>query len=217
MLDLLLAIIATVCVIGLVMLIAPVRLRVVAKPEESTVEIRYLFLRIRRNLMTGMQQVAIGRWVVQSGIPSGVKPPRKKKPEEEKEEGPEKPVRERAQLIWNSRPMLRRTVLIVARLVGRLLRSLHLERADVAVELGLGDPARTGMATGVFYATRASVAMLIPKLTVTLAPDFYQTRFAFESDIRLRVIPVEPIYHVVRALGTLPWRGLWKLKNAWTS
>jgi hypothetical protein len=119
--------------------------------------------------------------------------------------------------LWSSRLVLRHAFLVVVRFVGRVLRSFRLESADVKVTLGFGNPAHTGVATGAFHATRSAVRRRYPRLHLSLQPDFQRSIKEAEGEIVYRIIPMEPIVHLLRALGTLPWRGLWKFKRAWSS
>jgi hypothetical protein len=107
--------------------------------------------------------------------------------------------------------------LIVVRLVGRLLRSWRFQEGHLEMVIGLGDPARTGMATGLFYAVQPALRQRLPRFGISLIPDFHQPTMRVEGDLTLRLLPIEPLRHLVYSLGTLPWRGLWKLRKAWTT
>jgi hypothetical protein len=124
----------------------------------------------------------------------------------------------RIRLLWSYRLILRRTVFVAARLVGRLWRSWRLESGRLQIVFGSKDPALTGLASGLFWAMRPTLHQQWPMLAIDWQPIFapaVETTLRVEATLVYRVIPVEPSWAVARALGTLPWRGLIRLKKAW--
>jgi hypothetical protein len=120
-------------------------------------------------------------------------------------------------MIWAHRPVWGRVLRVILRMVWRILRSWTVEEARADVRFGLGDPAYTGMATGYVHAFWPTIGTFLPRWTVSFLPDFNRAMFALNADIRLRLIPVVPIWHFVHAVGSLPWGGLWKMRRAWSS
>jgi hypothetical protein len=204
-------------VIILVPLLAPVRIRMTVTPEASRVRTQWMLQYVEYQFPERVQVFGFWRWVLYQR-PLRLRKPRKKKPRVEKKE-PEKDVAlsTRARVAWYYRVIIRRTLLIAVRFVGRVLRSFHLQEARMAMTIGLSDPARTGMLTGLWYAVQPAVRQRFRRVKLTLTPDFNRSIMRVDGFIKLRLIPVEPVFHLARVLGTLPWRGLWKLKKAWSS
>lgn len=123
----------------------------------------------------------------------------------------------RFRLLMDTRPLLRRVLIVAARLMGRLLRAWRLEEGHLALTVGTGNPAHTGILTGYFQAMLAVITRDRKNLTVEWNPDFHRAVFEMSARLTLRIIPIRPVFAVLRALGSLPWLGLWKLKRAWAS
>jgi hypothetical protein len=213
-----LIVLAGLAVLTLVVLVAPVRIRASFAPGTAVMRVRYLIFFSEYDVKTRVRtRGVLGRVISRRG-PRPPKPPKPKKPKRERKPPEERPrLRERGQLLWSSRLVLRRAFLVVMRLVGRILRSFRLESADINLTMGLANPAHTGMATGLFHATQPAVRRRFPRLRLSLHPDFQRPIKKAEGEIVYRIIPMEPVAHLLRALGTLPWRGLWKFKKAWSS
>lgn len=209
-----LLIIAAICVaVTMLLLLWPVRVRLSAGPSAGWVEVRYFLWWMRRDVLTGQRELRI----------AGIRMP-KRKPRPPKPKGVKRPVakpkvevtvRDRVRTVWAHRPVIRRVTVILARLVGRIIRSWHMDYAHLSLVYGLGDPGRTGMLTGFLFASRPAVLAFLPKWRIGLHPNFEQAQFVAELDMSMRLIPLEPVVHIARAVGTLPWRGVWKLKTAW--
>lgn len=123
----------------------------------------------------------------------------------------------RFRLLRDTQPMLRRVLIVTARLMGRLLRAWRLEEGHLALTVGTGNPAHTGILTGYFQAMLAVITRGRKNLTVEWNPDFHRAVFEMSARLTLRIIPIRPVFAVVRALGSMPWFGLWKLKRTWAS
>lgn len=209
-----LGIIIAICVAAtMLLLLWPVRVRVHAGDKTGWMEVRYFIWSIRRDVVSGTRETRI------AGIRLPARKPRPPKPRREKptvrKPKVEIPWQDRARTAWAHRPVIRRVIVVLARLVGRLIRSWHLERGRLSLAYGLGDPGQTGMLTGFLFASRPALLALLPKWRIGLQPNFEQAQFAAELDMSLRLIPIQPVIHIGKALGTLPWRGVWKLKTAW--
>lgn len=204
-------------VIILVPLLAPVRIRMSVSPEMSRVRTQWMLQFVEYRFPERIQAFGFAKHVFFERKLVRRKPRKKKPPTEEKKPKKHVPVSVRARVAWYYRSVLHKTLVVVLRFVGRLLRSFHLQEGHVAFTMGLGDPARTGMMTGLWYAVIPSVRRRFRRVNVSLTPDFNQSIMRVDGLFTLRLIPIEPLWHLLRALGTLPWRGLWKLKKAWSS
>ncbi len=222
MLDVLLIIAAVVVFLGIVMLVWPLRIRFQMWPGRAQLDVRYVLIHIHLNFRTGDSAVRFAGLTVASGT-SDEKKPEEEKPKDVKKKGPS--IRERlmkvgpsergkGRILWEHRPLLRRVLIQMARLVGRLIRSWRLDHAKLAFVMGLDNPASTGVAAGCIYAALPSLQMSLPRWQIAFVPEFTRAHVAVDADIALRLIPLEPLYQILRTLGTLPWRGLWKLKTA---
>jgi len=144
--------------------------------------------------------------------------PRERAPQQHRRRAPN--VLSRARLLWVHRVVVLRTVRVVARLIGRLAGSLHLESGRLDIYFRSPDPAVTGAATGAFWATCASRKRRWHRLDLSWNPDFTpgstRTELSLEGAFTWRIIPVEPLAAVLRALGSMPWRRLYRLKRAWS-
>jgi len=209
-----LLIIAAICVaVTMLLLLWPVRVRLYAGPTAGWIEVRYLLWWMRRDVLTGQRELRFAGIRLPERKPGPPKPKRA-------EPGVKKPkvdvtVQDRIRTAWAQRPVIRRVTVVLARLVGRMIRSWHLDYGHLSLAYGLGDPGSTGMLTGLLYASRPAVLAFLPKWRIGLHPNFAETQFAAELDMSMRLIPVRPVIYMVKALGTLPWRGVWKLKTAW--
>lgn len=228
MLDVLLIIAAVIVFLGIVMLLWPLRVRFQVWPGRAQLNIRYLLMHMQMNFLTGASTVRFAGLTVASGMadekePKEEKPKADEKPKAEKKKGPS--IRERLQkvgpserekgrILWEHRPLLRRVLIKMAKLVGRLIRAWRLDHAKLVLVMGLDNPASTGIAAGCIYAALPSLQMSLPRWQIAFVPEFTQAHVAVDADIALRLIPLEPLYQIIRTLGTLPWRGLWKLKAA---
>ncbi|MBD3298569.1 MAG: DUF2953 domain-containing protein [candidate division Zixibacteria bacterium] len=224
MLDVLLIIAAVIVFLGIVLLLWPLRVRFQMWPGRGQIDIRYVLIHVHLNFLTGDSAVRFAGLKIASGIEE--KKPKEeapKEPKEEKEKGPS--IRERLQkvgpaerekgrILWEHRPLLRRVLIHMAKLVGRLIRAWRLDHAKLALVMGLDNPASTGIAAGCIYAALPSLQMSLPRWRIAFVPEFTRAHVAVDADIALRLIPLEPLYQIIRTLGTLPWRGLWKLKAA---
>jgi hypothetical protein len=204
-------------VIILVPLLAPVRVQVVFTPERSRIRTQWMLQYVEYQFPERVQVFGFWRWVLYRRPLRPRRPREKKPPVKEKKPKKHVPISTRARIAWYYRVIVRRTLLIAVRFVGRVLRSFHLQEGRVAMTMGLSDPAHTGMMTGLWFAVQPAVRQRFRRVDLTLTPDFNRSIMRVDGFFKLRMIPVEPIFHLVRALGTLPWRGLWKLKKAWSS
>lgn len=205
-------------VIILVPLLAPVRIRLTFTPEGSRIRTQWMLQFVEYRFPERVQVFGFARheFFRRTLLP---RRKRKKPPVAEAEKEPKKrvPIGVRARVAWQFRMTLRRTFRVALRFVGRILRSFHLQEGRVAMTVGLSDPARTGMMTGLWFAVQPALRQRFRRVKVTLTPDFNRSIMRVDGLFRFRLIPVEPVWHFVRALGTLPWRGLWKLRKAWQS
>jgi hypothetical protein len=204
-------------VIILIPLLAPVHIRVVFTPERSRLRTEWMLQFVEYQFPERVQVFGFWKYVLYQRALGPPRPRKKRPPVKEKKPEKHVPLRTRARVAWYYRPVIRRTLLIAVRFMGRVLRSFHLQEGRVAMTVGLSDPARTGMLTGLWFAVQPAVRQRLRRVNVSLTPDFNRPIMRVDGFFRLRLIPVEPVYHLVRALGTLPWRGLWKLRKAWSS
>jgi len=203
-------------VIILVPLLAPVRIRMSFADGKSRVRMQWMLQFVEYRYPERTQAFGFaGHVFYEKRIVRRRKP---KKPTVKKAK-PKKavPISVRSRVAWYYRVVLRKTLIVLLRFVGRLLRSFRMREGWVAMTVGLSDPARTGMMTGLWFALQPALRRRFGRVKVTLTPDFNQSIMRVDGLFKLRMIPVEPLWHLVRALGTLPWRGLWKLRKAWSS
>ena len=206
-------------------LLAPVRVRLLLAPDRKQISLLYLGFEItwdqraRRTdlLFFGLQFGSHTRH-------SPISPEIAASPVSERDErvpasqnaSPSFPRRVR--LLWSSRLTLRRATVVLARLLGRLWRSWRLESGRVNLVLGLSDPALTGFATGLFWTLRPVIRRRWPMLAVNCTPVFDPgagSAFGANVDLVYRIVPFEPIWALVRAVSSLPWRSLVRLRRAW--
>jgi hypothetical protein len=198
----------------LVCLLAPIRVRLTTGPEGGMVRVRYLWLRREYQVAPFAERLGeFGLHRLESlrdfAMPRG---------------GTDRATKADAQrreadwtAMWINRGVWRRVVHVLLRMIGRILRSWTVEEARLAVAFGLGDPAYTGMATGYAHAFWPTIGTFLPRWKVSFHPDFDSAVFALDADIRLRLIPIAPLWRILQALGSLPWSGLWKMRKAWSS
>ena len=201
----------------LVPLLAPVRIRVVFTPGGTRIRTRWMMQFVEYHLPERVQLFGIGKYVLFRRTLGPSRPPLEEPTIEPATARKRIGIGARTRAAWHYRPVLRRSLLVVLRLVGRLLRSFHFQEGRVMMTVGSGDPARTGMLTGMYYALQPALRRRFPRLHLSLTPDFNQLIMSVEGYFKWRLIPIEPVFHLMRALGTLPWRGLWKLRKAWSS
>ena len=213
-----------ILVFVLLLLVAPVRLRVLWGELEKSFSIRYMGLSVefdyacrcrRIRLLNGI--IAASPWPVTSK--AAPRSGRGKSHHATPGGGVGGPARirrfaARIHLLWSFRVTLRRAFLTILRFLGRVVRAWQVERAEVRMMAGLGDPARTGMATGWFYSAWSVLRHQFPRLQIYWDPCFDRRVLRVHAEIVLRIRPVEVVYHATRALAALPWRGLWKLRSA---
>ncbi len=122
---------------------------------------------------------------------------RVKKPEEAKKPGKRKRRDFRSLLYYIALGRIRGVVPAFARLVRRIVGSLHVRQLDADLRFGLDDPADTGMVYGVLWPALVLPASFSPA-TLRLEPVF--TGPAFEADLqgRVRVFPAEMVTNVLR-------------------
>jgi len=196
-----------------VAVLSPVRLRFTTI---GGVRVAVSWFGLTVTVIGGQRIVSILGWQV-SSTPIGAvreKGARPKKP------GLKKPVRTLSQRIESARqnrPVLLKITRVALRLAGRLLRAWRLERGRIAMAVGTGDPATTGMAIGYLYAARGMILRRWPQLEWELRGTFDRATFHGEADLVWRVIPLTPLIHVARAVATLPWRGIWRMRRTRTA
>jgi len=146
--------------------------------------------------------------------------------ERRRELPPEHPTRRardafsRARLLWMHRVGVLRMLRVAARLLGRLWRAMHFESGHLDMSFRSPNPATTGAATGAFWAMRAFWIQRWPRMNLNWQPGFApgteRVQMTLEGTLTWRIIPVEPLMAVLRALGGVPWRRLYRLKRAWS-
>jgi hypothetical protein len=210
------AISAGIVLIGLVLLLSPFRLRGQYSDGGGLFAVRYLGVEVSFQLPAGIWTVrllGLRLWTGRS-VPSRDGKPRvrrKPKPKTRLDLG------RRVALLRSHSPVVRRASLTLGRLLGRLAAAWHLEDGYVELTLGTGNPAHTGMMAGYAQAIRHGLRRLWPLIRVDFTPVFNERVVRFQAGLMLRIIPLRPVYDIMRAVGSLPWRGLWKLKRAWVS
>lgn len=219
MLDVLLIIAASAVLLGILLLLWPLRVALQVWPGRARVEIRYFLIGLTMDFLAGESKLRF------AGVMVATSKAKEREPKEKKEKtplsellkrlrhpGPDQQRRRR--ILWAHRPLLRRVTIDIIRMLGRILRAFRMDHGKLALVLGLGDPAKTGFAAGCIYAALPTLQMAMPRWQVTFVPEFTRAQVAVDADIALRLIPLEPLYQIIRTLGTLPWRGLWKLRAA---
>ncbi|GAB4316278.1 MAG: hypothetical protein Kow0074_04260 [Candidatus Zixiibacteriota bacterium] len=217
--DVLLTITAVFVLLGIMLVLWPLRVRLQVWPGRARFEIRYFLLGLTMDFLAGESKIRL------AGVTVATSKVRERVPKEKKEKtplsdllkrlrhpGPERLRRRR--VLWAHRPLLRRVTIDVVKLVGRILRAFRMDHGKLALVLGLGNPAKTGIAAGCIYAALPSLQMGLPRWQITFVPEFTRAQMALDADIALRLIPLKPLYEIMRTLGTLPWRRLWKLRAA---
>ncbi|MBI3872826.1 MAG: DUF2953 domain-containing protein [candidate division Zixibacteria bacterium] len=124
---------------------------------------------------------------------------------------------QRFSAMWQFRGVLRRTLRLCLRFVGRFWRAWKLESGQLMLTVGLSSPAQTGIATGVFYAMKPTLSREWPKLRVDWRPDFTRKAVEIDGNVTFRIIPLRPIWAAIRLAAALPWRGLRQFRKAYAS
>lgn len=102
---------------------------------------------------------------------------------------------------------------VVARFLRRCRRWIEVRQVRGRAQVGLGDPADTGMAIGILQPLVAAVGEL-PRVDLQLSPDFGAARFEAQLQAGVRVVlvgMVPPAIAFVSSPETL--RTLWRLRS----
>ncbi len=210
-----------IVVLGLLILLlaAPIRLRLRWNGEQKTFSIHYLVVAFELDFAHQCRRICLMSWVVSAKPWSAPEPHRDDpkgngSPKRSTPLGKRTPSRslKKLNLLWRSRSSLRRALLVIVRLAARLVRSWHLERGDIRITAGLGDPARTGVATGCFYSLLPILRNHIPGLHIGWQPCFDRAVWEVEAHIVLRALPGRLVYHGIQAVASWPWRELRRLR-----
>jgi hypothetical protein len=213
-----------VLVSALLLLVIPLRLRVQWGESEKSFSIRYLALSVEFDCVRKCRRIRLLDWIIAVNpwpvtSEAARRPGRGELPDSSRvgDVGGMRRFLARVNLLWGFRVTLRRATLVILRFLGRVVRVWHVERADVRMVVGFGDPARTGMATGWFYSIWSILRPQFRHARVDWCPCFERQVLRVHADIILRVLPVQLVYHATAALAMLPWRGLWKLRSSMRS
>ncbi|HWO56625.1 MAG TPA: DUF2953 domain-containing protein [bacterium] len=118
-------------------------------------------------------------------------------------------------VLRENRDTLSRTAHVTLLFLRRLWRSWRLESGHVMVALGTGDPAATGMAHGMISALAGVLASRWPQVRLESHPDFEDAAFESHGRLVFRFRLLDPAWHFLRYMVTLPWRGLARIKRQW--
>ncbi|MHA7879646.1 MAG: DUF2953 domain-containing protein [Saccharospirillum sp.] len=103
----------------------------------------------------------------------------------------------------------------VITLIRRLLSSIEIQRLNLQARLGLGDAADTGR----LWAFIGPLSVLLAQTKaarVSIEPDFHEARLDFNSDGRIRVVPLKLVWLVLGfALSRTTYRA-WRAIKAGT-
>lgn len=93
-----------------------------------------------------------------------------------------------------------------------VLRAIHPQQLGLRLRLGLGDPADTGRLWAL-VGPLAAVAQALPHAEVRVEPEFLKPALEFETQGRLRVVPLQVLALVAAFVLSPPsiraWRTLW--------
>lgn len=87
------------------------------------------------------------------------------------------------------------------RALGRMIRKVHVERIEIDGDLGLGDPAGTGVLFG--WLMPLIHALPSPRFRFDLRPDFAAARVSVRAEAAFRLIPAA----LLPPLAALLWAG----------
>jgi hypothetical protein len=189
-------ILGILAVLAIVVLVAPVRL--IGIWEATRVEVWLSFLGLRGRIWNrnfAEPSVAKKRKATERHAPEQIDP---------------------LQLIGvlrENRDTLSRTAHVTLLFLRRLWGSWRLESGQVAVALGTGDPAGTGMAHGMMSALAGVLASRWPQVQLESHPDFEGAAFESHGRLVFRIRLLDPAWHFLRYMVTLPWRGLLRMKR----
>jgi len=136
-------------------------------------------------------------------------PPEEEKKEEKKEGAEEKKTKAE----WN----LDRVVKVInlfldalphfEKIFQAVIRSVNLERFWLYIRFGLDSPVDTAQIAGIFWSI-ASVINVIPRVSVNMSPEFFQTKLngSFELEFRIRLFWI--VFEGIRAFTKKPVRSL---------
>jgi hypothetical protein len=99
------------------------------------------------------------------------------------------------------------------RFLASLWHAIRKDHVNVAVRLGLGDPADTGRLWGLIGPC-AGLLQRVPEMAVSVEPDFQDAVFDLDSSGALRVVPLNVLLIIVGlAVSPTFWRGIRVLRR----
>lgn len=93
------------------------------------------------------------------------------------------------------------------------LKSIHLEKFSLNLNLGFYSPVDTAMFSGIFWSISA-ILNVIPPINLSVTPDFQKSKFdgSLELMLKLKLYPI--VAAVIKALTKKPvWKLLWSLRK----
>ncbi len=144
--------------------------------------------------------------LIQRDIPSEEEEEKKEEKKEKERKFDIKKLIKSIKLFWEALDHLKP-------IITAFLRSLTLEKFSLNLNLGFGSPVDTAMTSGYFWSL-ASVANLIPPVSLSLVPDFQKERIdgSVELNIKLKLFWI--VVESIKAFTKKPVRELfWSLRD----
>ena len=132
-------------------------------------------------------------------------------PTEKKEKKEE--VKEKSQSEWNLDRIVKVFKLFLdalphfEKIIMAVVRSIDLERLWLDLKFGLDSPVDTAQVIGIFWSV-ASVVNLMPRVSVNMSPEFFQTKFDSTLELEFKIRLFWIVFEALRAFTKKPVRSL---------
>jgi hypothetical protein len=134
-------------------------------------------------------------------------------PPEKEEEKKEKVEKKETKSEWNIDRIVKVFNLFLdalphfEKIIMAVVRSIDLERLWLDLKFGLDSPVDTAQIIGIFWSV-ASVVNLMPRVSVNMSPEFFQTKFDSTLELEFKIRLFWIVFEALRAFTKKPVRSL---------
>ena len=134
-------------------------------------------------------------------------------PPEKEEEKKEKVEKKETKSEWNLDRIVKVFNLFLdalphfEKIIMAVVRSIDLERLWLDLKFGLDSPVDTAQVIGIFWSV-ASVVNLMPRVSVNMSPEFFQTKFDSTLELEFKIRLFWIVFEALRAFTKKPVRSL---------
>jgi hypothetical protein len=198
-----------VAILGLICLVAPVRLRLTFSDKTRALALSWLAMDVEGNLKEKVFRVdLLHQRIIARKFKKPGKDVKKTEGEESEAKGEVDKEKKKSKLraldLWMKKELLARVIRIAFGFILDLLRAIRWDELSLELDVATPDPALTGILYGQLCALKHSTDYLLPNARVLLRPDFVNQLPKGSAETVFSIRPVNVVVSASKMFLALP-------------